>query len=73
MVRYFNRIDLTEGVRSMLGEHHSLQKEFPEYSEAFHKLKMNDAHFVKLLNEYDEVDKEVYRIEEQIETPGIQD
>ncbi len=54
----------------MLGEHHDLNHEFPEYKELIHKLKMENAHFAKLCREYDETDKEVYRIEEQIETPS---
>ena len=54
----------------MLGEHHDLASEFPEYKEKIHELKANDAHFARLFEEYEKVDKEVYRIEEQIETPS---
>ena len=54
----------------MLGEHHSLVKEFPEYKETIHNLKDNNAHFAKLFDEYENIDKEVIRIEEQIETPS---
>lgn len=54
----------------MLGEHHSLTKEFPEYKEKIHELKTGDAHFAKLFDEYEELDKEIIRIEEQIETPS---
>jgi len=54
----------------MLGEHHGLVKEFPEYKETIHDLKENNAHFSKLFDEYEDVDKEVIRIEEQIETPS---
>lgn len=54
----------------MLGEHHhDLSKEFPEYEAKIHQLKSEDNHFKRLLEEYEEVDKEVYRIEEGIETP----
>ncbi|MDH5185345.1 MAG: DUF465 domain-containing protein, partial [Gammaproteobacteria bacterium] len=54
----------------MFGEHHSLSEEFPEYKERIHELKINDRHFVKLLHEYEEIAKEVYRIEEGMETPS---
>jgi len=51
----------------MLGEHHNLVIEFPEYKERIHDLKMNDKHFSRLFDQYETVDKEVFRIEEQIE------
>ena len=54
----------------MLGEHHHLGQEFPEYKERIHELKTSDRHFVKILDEYEEVAKEVYRIEEGMETPS---
>lgn len=54
----------------MFGEHHSLSEEFPEYKDRIHELKISDRHFVKLLQEYDEIAKEVYRIEEGMETPS---
>ena len=53
----------------MFGEHHDLVHEFPEYKERIHELKMNDPHFEKLHQEYEAIDKEIYRIEQQIETP----
>ena len=51
----------------MLGEHHSLALEFPEYKDKIHELKINDPEFAKLFDKYDEIDKEIYRIEMQIE------
>ncbi len=54
----------------MLGEHHRLAQEFPEFRDQIHELKMNDNHFARLLGEYEGVDNEIYRIEEQIETPS---
>ena len=51
----------------MLGEHHGLINEFPEYKQRIHDLKMNDRHFDRLLEKYETIDKEVFRIEEQIE------
>lgn len=50
-------------------EHHPLIDEFPEDHEAIHHLKTENAHFRKLMDEYEAVDKEVYRMEEGIETP----
>ena len=49
----------------MLGEHHGLLHEFPEYRERIHDLKMSDNHFHSLMEQYDEVNKEVERLEQQ--------
>lgn len=54
----------------MFGEHHHLGDEFPEYKDKIHEMKVSNPHFAKLLDNYDEVDKEIYRIEEEIETPS---
>ena len=51
----------------MLGEHHSLVQEFPEYKDKIHDLKIRDPEFAKLFEKYDDIDKEIYRIEMQIE------
>lgn len=48
-------------------EHHPLIKEFPEFKTAIHDLKEADDHFVRLFDEYHEVDKQVVRMEEDIE------
>ena len=48
-------------------EHHPLLSEFPEYRDRIHQLKMDNAHFKKLFEEYHEVDKEVFRMDENIE------
>ena len=52
----------------MFGEKHDLVHELPEFKEAIHELKMNDAHFARLFKEYHELDHEVLRIEENVET-----
>lgn len=44
-------------------EHHDLAGEFPEHREKIHALKMENAHFVKLSDEYHLVSKEVERLE----------
>jgi uncharacterized protein YdcH (DUF465 family) len=48
-------------------EHHPLLKEFPEFHDRIHQLKMENAHFKRLFEEYHEVDREVYRMDENIE------
>ncbi|MFP4129108.1 MAG: YdcH family protein [Halorhodospira sp.] len=49
----------------MLGEHHGLAHDFPEYRERIHELKMEHAHFRKLMEQYDEVNEQVERLEQQ--------
>ena len=51
----------------MLGEHHGLVQEFPEYKDKIHELKTSDPEFAKLFEKYNDIDKEIYRIEMQIE------
>ena len=43
-------------------EHHPLIKEFPELKSQLHDLK-DDNHFSKIMAEYDELDKKVFRLE----------
>jgi uncharacterized protein YdcH (DUF465 family) len=51
-------------------EHHPLIAEFPAHKDAIHRLKMEDRHFHKLMEKYEEVDKQIVRIEENIEPTG---
>jgi len=44
-------------------EKHDLLHEFPEDRERIHELKMSNAHFARLFDEYHEVDHEIHRIE----------
>lgn len=46
---------------------HELHAEFPEHSELLHEMKMNDAHFQRISDRYHEVNREIHRIEAQIE------
>lgn len=48
-------------------ENHSLLNEFPEMADQIHALKMKDRHFSRLFDEYHEIDREVRRIEEEVE------
>lgn len=38
---------------------HAIHEEFPNDAEIIHQLKVSDAHFAKLLNEYDQINDEV--------------
>ncbi|WP_439506492.1 YdcH family protein [Sediminibacterium sp.] len=44
-------------------EKHDLHHEFPEFDAKISELKVADAHFKKLSDEYDEVNHAVHRIE----------
>ena len=48
-------------------EHHPLIDELPEHRDRIHTLKAEDAHFRRLFDEYHEVDKTIYRMDENIE------
>jgi len=54
----------------MFGEHHDLVHELPEFRDQIHELKTANSHFAKLFDEYHEVDHEIRRIEQEIETPS---
>jgi uncharacterized protein YdcH (DUF465 family) len=43
--------------------HVSLANEFPEFKDNIHTLKMENAHFAKLFDEYNAADAEILRIE----------
>lgn len=49
-------------------EKHDLVHEFPELRERIHVLKTTDHHFARLFNEYHDLDHEVRRIEEGVES-----
>ncbi|GAB0150886.1 MULTISPECIES: DUF465 domain-containing protein [unclassified Marinobacterium] len=44
-------------------EHHDLVHELPEYRDQIHTLKMENAHFAKLFDEYHVITKEVEQME----------
>lgn len=48
-------------------EHHDLRHEFPEHAERIHALKTSNEHFRRLFDEYHVLDREVRRMEEDIE------
>lgn len=49
----------------MLGENHSLTNELPEHAERIHALKTTNHHFARLFTEYDELNHEVCRLEQE--------
>ncbi|CAA6810984.1 MAG: GTP-binding protein [uncultured Thiotrichaceae bacterium] len=54
----------------MFGEAHDLLHEFPEHKERIHHLKMENNHFARFFNEYHELDHQLHRIQQDIETPS---
>ncbi|RUS63557.1 DUF465 domain-containing protein [Pseudorhodobacter sp. E13] len=46
---------------------HELAEEFPAEVEKMHKLKLENAHFAKLFDEYHEVNRAVHRAETLVE------
>lgn len=54
----------------MFGESHNLLHEFPEHKERIHQLKLENHHFARLFGEYDELEHQLHRIQQEIETPS---
>lgn len=46
---------------------HELHEEFPEYSDKMTALKTSNAHFLKLFDEYHDVNRAVHRAETNVE------
>jgi len=44
--------------------HHPLVKEFPGQKDDIHRLKMENNYFHNLMDKYEELDKEIFRIED---------
>lgn len=44
--------------------HHPLVKEFPDQKDDIHRLKMENNYFHNLMDKYEELDKEIFRIED---------
>ncbi len=47
-------------------EHHDLHHEFPELHDRIHELKVNDAHFRRLFDEYHELTREIEKMEDEV-------
>jgi uncharacterized protein YdcH (DUF465 family) len=54
----------------VFGEHHDLLHEFPEYKDRIDELKSKDAEFARLCEEFDALDEELLKIQQEIETPS---
>lgn len=48
-------------------DNHPLSRDFPEHKEHITKLKTGDAHFARLMAEYEVLDKEIVRSEQGLE------
>ncbi|KEO61793.1 YdcH family protein [Thioclava indica] len=46
---------------------HTLQEEFPQQLEQLHALKISNAHFAKLLEDYDVLNDQVHRAETNVD------
>lgn len=46
---------------------HELAEDFPESADRLHALKTTNAHFAKLSDEYHEINREIHRIETDVE------
>jgi uncharacterized protein len=46
---------------------HELTREFPQAADRIHALKLSDAHFARLAEEYHEVNRQVHRAETNVE------
>jgi len=46
-------------------EHHDLAHELPEYKDAIHTLKMENAHFKRLFDDYHELTKHIEGMESE--------
>ena len=46
---------------------HELAEEFPEHAQKMHDLKLKDAHFARLFDEYHTVNRAIHRAETNVE------
>lgn len=46
---------------------HELAEEFPEFVEKMHELKVSNAHFAKLADEYHNLNRQIHRAETNVE------
>lgn len=53
-------------------ENHNLYHEFPDFTQQIDDLKLNDRYFLKLFDDYHEIDLSVRRIEELLEASSEQ-
>lgn len=46
---------------------HELAEEFPQHTDAMHRLKGEDAHFARLFDEYHDVNRAIHRAETRVD------
>ena len=46
---------------------HELSEMFPDQGETIHRLKMENAHFARIADQYHEVNRAIHRIEAEVE------
>ncbi|HRK23562.1 MAG TPA: DUF465 domain-containing protein [Beijerinckiaceae bacterium] len=51
---------------------HEIAAEFPDKAEKIHQLKMTNAHFARLVDEYHHVNRQIHRIETEVEPTSDQ-
>jgi hypothetical protein len=49
---------------------HGLHEEFPGSAAAISRLKIGDAHFARLADTYEHLNREIHRIESEVEPTG---
>lgn len=55
---------------SQLVDNHPLSRDFPDLKDEIHRLKSTNAHFVRLNDDYEAIDKAIVRAEQGVEHPG---
>ncbi len=51
---------------------HELAEEFPGKTDLMHDLKVSDAHFVRLSDEYHQINRQIHRVETGVEPTSQQ-
>jgi uncharacterized protein len=46
---------------------HDLHEEFPDQADRIHRLKMANSYFARLIDEYNELNRTIHRIESRVE------
>jgi uncharacterized protein YdcH (DUF465 family) len=59
--------EILNGATAMSHTPHDLAEEFPDSAEQLHALKVSNAHFTKLFEEYHEVNRQIHRVETRVE------
>ena len=55
---------------SQFVDNHSLSRDFPELKDKVHQLKQSNAHFQKLNDDYESLDKAIVRAEQGVDHVG---